>query len=124
TTVAPAGGSRILVRSGGGPVAWHTLRGSWLGLVSPDPADQHTWVLSSGDELLLASDGLFDQIGYPCGTSGPLPRVFADGKGSATLFDAVHQVLQEALQKHPQEDDITMITVRKVDTMASEAVST
>ncbi|HMF10951.1 MAG TPA: SpoIIE family protein phosphatase, partial [Gemmataceae bacterium] len=59
--VAPAGGSRLLLRRGrqNKPI-YVKLRGAWLGLARPSCGDQRTWTLQEGDELLLATDGLFD----------------------------------------------------------------
>ena len=113
-TVAPAGGTRMLWRSGGAGFAKYTLQGTWLGLTPPDFEDQRTWFLSPRDELVLGSDGLFDQIGSLGWLDAPWP-IFTDGAKAASLFDEVHQVLQEALRLHPQIDDITMVMVRKVD---------
>ena len=39
------------------------LRGTWLGLRAPTARDQQTWRLDAGDELLLGTDGMFDQFG-------------------------------------------------------------
>jgi serine phosphatase RsbU (regulator of sigma subunit) len=116
--VAPAGGTRILLRSDRAAFALHTLRGAWLGLTPPDSEDQRTWFLSSRDELVLGSDGLFDQIGNLGGVDESRDNLFPDDAEAASLFDAVHQVLQEALRLQPQIDDITMIMVRKADKTA------
>jgi serine phosphatase RsbU (regulator of sigma subunit) len=122
-TVAPAEGSRVLVRSGGAPVARHTLRGGWLGLAPPDPADQRSWIQAAGDELLLASDGLFDQMAYSGGLADPLANPFADRNESITLYEAVRQVLEEALRQQPQRDDITMIVLQRANTPLGGDVS-
>ena len=61
--VAPAGGSRLLLRRGRQETPLLLkMRGTWLGLIRPSPDDQQTWTLEAGDELLLATDGLFDQL--------------------------------------------------------------
>jgi serine phosphatase RsbU (regulator of sigma subunit) len=118
-TVAPAGGTRLLLRSGGASqVAWHKLKGSWLGLIPPGADDQRIWTLAAEDELVLGSDGLFDQIADYGGPGDPLADLFAGSRDSLTLFDAVHQVLQEALQKQPQKDDITMLMLRRHDQLS------
>jgi hypothetical protein len=111
-TVAPAGGARLLLRRRGTPRPdLHKLRGTWLGLSAPSPADQRDWRLEHGDELLLGSDGLFDQLSGEGGDEvvellGPLPQ-------AATLFDAVRRRLEEALMRGPQKDDITMVLLRR-----------
>jgi hypothetical protein len=59
--VAAAGGARPnLRRSSARLPELHTLSGCLLGLELGD-RDQHAWTLDDGDELLLATDGLFDQ---------------------------------------------------------------
>jgi hypothetical protein len=117
-TVAPAGGIRILSRSDGAAAALHTLQGGWLGLAPPDSADQRTWSLSPRDELMLGSDGLFDQLLNLSSLPETWSDLFAGGNGLDSLFDAVNRVLQEALREQPQIDDITMILVRRADTTA------
>jgi hypothetical protein len=111
-TVAPAGGARLLLRRRGVPRPdLHKLRGTWLGLHAPSAADQRDWRLEDGDELLLGSDGLFDQLSDQHGDEvverlGPLPQ-------TATLFEAVRQLVEEALARAPQRDDITMVLLRR-----------
>src|SRR5262249_31862129 len=63
-TVAPAGGTRLLVQRSGGRSQPDLLRlrGCWLGLRRPTREEQHDLRLGHGDELLLATDGLFEQL--------------------------------------------------------------
>jgi hypothetical protein len=111
-TVAPAGGARLLLRRRGTPRPdLHKLRGTWLGLKAPSAEDQRDWRLEHGDELLVGSDGLFDQLGEQHADEvierlGPLPH-------TATLFDAVRRLVEEALERGPQKDDITMVLLRR-----------
>jgi serine phosphatase RsbU (regulator of sigma subunit) len=103
-TVAPAGGSRLLLRRAPpGHITMHTLRGSWLGLVPPDPADQQAWALCNDDELILASDGLFDQLGERGRSSGAFTDLLACAQCASTLFDAVDRAVGESLQEHSQK---------------------
>src|SRR5262249_24642875 len=61
--VVPAGGSRLLLRRGPQDKPMFVkLRGAWLVLACPSRGDQRTWTLEDGGELLLATDGLFDQL--------------------------------------------------------------
>jgi hypothetical protein len=105
-TVAPAGGTRFLLRRGGkGEPALYKLRGTWLGLFPPSHQDQGQWFLDQGDELLLGTDGLFDHLtdedgGFHLGPPEP---------EAISLLDAIEGKLQEVLQRSPQKDDITMV---------------
>jgi hypothetical protein len=111
-TVAPAGGARLLLRRRGTPRPdLHKLRGTWLGLNAPSTDDQRDWRLEQGDELLLGSDGLFDQLSGARGDEvvellGPLAQ-------AAPLFEAVCRLVEEALARGPQKDDITMVLLRR-----------
>jgi hypothetical protein len=107
-TVGPAGGTRLLLRKGGvGQPDLVRLRGTWLGLSPPSPADQRSWVLSQGDELLLATDGLFDHL---LDADGALTLEEAEG---AALFDLVEQRLRQVLRAGPQKDDITAVMLSR-----------
>lgn len=110
--VAPAGGSRLLLwRGRQDQTTLLKMRGAWLGLLRPSPSDQQSWTLEDGDELLLATDGVFDQLDDK--SAGELVdglRGFAAGSG---LFERVRDLLQQALERTPQKDDITMIRLRR-----------
>jgi hypothetical protein len=105
-TVGPAGATRLLLRRA---QAQHPdlvcLRGGWLGLRIPEAEDQQSWVLEDGDELLLATDGLFDQLEEFDWSEQVI--------GNARLFDAVRQLVEQALDQGPQRDDLTMVLVRR-----------
>jgi serine phosphatase RsbU (regulator of sigma subunit) len=116
----PAGGSRLLLRRGGrGQTVLHKLRGAWLGLAPPSTKDQHSWTLEDGDELLLATDGVFDQL-HELST----PDVAAHLDSSAlelSLLDGVRDLLRQSLEAGGQKDDITMVLLRR--SSAARAVS-
>ncbi len=119
-TVAPAGGSRLLLhRTGAARAEVITLRGAWLGLAAPHPGDQHTWTLEQGDELLLGTDGMFDQLasqpGHELSDLGPTA-----GTG---VFEQVTQLLREALRRHDQKDDITVVGLRRLAPKSDSANS-
>lgn len=110
--VSPAGGSRLLV--GRGPhekPMLLKLRGGWLGLIRPSLAEQQTWTLPEDGELLLATDGLFDQLQEysPADLSESLGR----SDNGEDLFERVNALLQQALKQTTQQDDITMVRVRR-----------
>lgn len=111
-TVAPAGGSRLLLRRGDAARAdLLKLRGTWLGLSAPTVEDQRSWLLAGGDEILIATDGVFDQL-----TEHDTEAVWelkGSAVGAAGLFDSVHRLLHEALANRPQKDDITMVLLRR-----------
>ena len=107
-TVAPAGGTRLLLRRQGEPASLLKLRGGWLGLLPPSPADQRSWSLSEGDELLLGSDGAFDHLAELDGAGVP-------GRPTeASLLEDVRRLLRQALNRGPQRDDITLVSLRRV----------
>jgi serine phosphatase RsbU (regulator of sigma subunit) len=106
-TVAPAGGTRVLVRRGGaGRPDLLKLRGSWLGVGPPLAGDQHTCRLGDGDELLLATDGLYDQLDD---AGADVADLLTRTSGTDTLLDDARRLLREALRRTPQKDDITMV---------------
>jgi hypothetical protein len=111
-TVAPAGGSRLLLRCGAASRPdLVTLRGTWLGLHAPSTKDQRTWFLAEGDELLLGSDGVFDQLAGPRGDC--VTELLDSLHEPAPLFDRVRDLLSRVLEKAPQRDDITMVLLRR-----------
>ncbi len=91
-TVAPAGGTRLLLRRQGGSTDCIQLRGGWLGLLPPSTEDQRSWHLQDGDELLLSTDGVFDQLA----DLGPRPADLLAGVSGGTLFDGVERLLRQA----------------------------
>jgi serine phosphatase RsbU (regulator of sigma subunit) len=111
-TVAPAGGSRLLLRRGNRAQAdLLKLRGTWLGLSAPMVEDQRTLALAGGDEILIATDGVFDQLADHSAVT--VWDLNGAAPGDASLFDAVHGLLHEALARKPQKDDITMVLLRR-----------
>ena len=107
-TVSPAGGTRLLLRRRE-RVEMLKLRGGWLGLFAPSPAEQHALMLAEGDELLLATDGFFDQLADARETVPVLQQVPA----FRLLFDHVRDLLQKVMAAEPQKDDITLVFLRR-----------
>jgi serine phosphatase RsbU (regulator of sigma subunit) len=113
-TLVPAGACRILVRRRGlTDIACHTLSGSWLGLCRPSADDQRSWSLGIGDELMLATDGLFDQLRWTRRGTTDLATLLAPLHGQAPLLEGVQRALHSALQEHLQVDDITAVALRR-----------
>jgi hypothetical protein len=109
-TVAPAGGTRLLLRrSGTRRPDLVRMRGTWLGLLPPSTEDQRSWRLGDGDELLLGTDGVFDHLLDLSPTPADL---LADGPGGS-LIEQVERLLNQALAAGPQKDDITMVLLRR-----------
>jgi hypothetical protein len=106
--VAPAGGTRLLLRRGQAPPDLLKLRGTWLGLSPPSVADQRSWRLDDGDELLLGTDGVFDQLA----DHGEAAVVEQLGQPES-LCDGVRRLLRQTLQKGPQKDDVTALVLRR-----------
>jgi hypothetical protein len=108
--VAPAGGSRLLLRRGKGQTDLVKLRGTWLGLRTPSVSDQRSWVLAEDDELMLGTDGVFDQLAVE-GEGLDVERLARAAQPS--LFAGLRRLLEQALQKVPQKDDITLVVLRR-----------
>jgi Stage II sporulation protein E (SpoIIE) len=120
-TVAPAGGTRLLLRRKGANKAdLIKLRGTWLGLAPPHSEDQQTWRLEQGDELLLGTDGMFDQL---ADTQGRDLDALLEAAGTG-VFETVTRHLRESLRDQDQKDDITVVALRRLAPKAdAEGVS-
>src|SRR5205823_5937895 len=76
----------------------------------PSANDQHVLKLAAGDELLLGTDGFFDQIAELGETAtSNLQRQ----SSLPSLFDQARELLRRALQATPQNDDITLVLLRR-----------
>jgi hypothetical protein len=107
-TVAAAGGTRLLHRSDDGPELVK-LRGAWLGIRAPKAAEQHRLKLSEGDELVLATDGVFDQLDDEGGHDA-IRKAWREGR---SVFDVVRSLIERSLAHSAQKDDITLVTLEK-----------
>lgn len=105
--VRTAGGPIVLHHdAAAGTVLRHALAGSLLGIGLAAERDPGAWVLGVGDELLLASDGV---TAPPLGGKWLAHLAAQWAEGQTTLHDA----LAGALAASRQEDDITVLTVRR-----------
>jgi hypothetical protein len=110
-TIAPAGSSRVLLRrEGAAQPALLKLRGTWLGLKAPSAGDQRTWRLDAGDELLLGTDGVYDQLEAQ---GAEVTDLLSDMTPTQSLLDEVQRHLRDTLRRVPQKDDITMVLLRR-----------
>jgi hypothetical protein len=104
-----------LRRSGEETIDLHHLGGLYLGL-GPGRRDRLDWAIGGGDEVMMASDGLFEQPDSDsprCQLEATLARrATAHLSAGRTLHDAILAVLEEALRGCPQRDDITVLTIR------------
>jgi sulfur transfer complex TusBCD TusB component (DsrH family) len=107
TTVVPAGGTRLFLAAVSQHPVLVKLRGAWLGLRAPSSEEQHTLSLNHGDELLLATDGVFDQLDP--NAIDALVRRHPRG----TLFEVLRDMLERSLASEPQKDDITLVLLRR-----------
>jgi serine phosphatase RsbU (regulator of sigma subunit) len=109
--VTTAGGPLVLRHDAAvGKVQVHTLGGPLLGLGIPGLRDRGVWLLGRGDEVLLASDGV---TARPFGKGG-IERIMNGGAlGGKTLHQVLVQALSDVLVVAGQEDDITVVTVRR-----------
>lgn len=113
--VAPAGGTRFLLRQGSEAPQLVKLRGTWLGLHPPSAADQRTWQLADNHELVLGTDGLFDHLAER--DEGAVLKKLGERAG-ASLFEALRELLRGALARGPQKDDITLIRLCRAPAQA------
>lgn len=121
-TIAPAGGTRALLRrAAAAQPDLLKLRGTWLGLKAPSTNDQQTWRLDAGDELLLGTDGVFDQFADHEGVE--VTDLLSDVPQTDTLLDELQRHLQEALRRMPQKDDITMVLLRRREPVDQAALT-
>jgi serine/threonine protein phosphatase PrpC len=67
--------------------------------------------LEDGDELILATDGVFDQLDEEGGPEA-VARAWA-GRGS--VFVLLRELLERSLAKTPQKDDLTVVWVERRD---------
>lgn len=109
-TIAPAGATRLLMRQRGESTFDEVkLRGLWLGFDPPCREDQHVMTLDEDDELVIGSDGVFDQLG----TGEALSAHLAESVREGSLFDGLQFVLERNLENEPQKDDITLVRIRR-----------
>ncbi len=109
-TVAPAGGTRLLLHPAHQPVGLLKLRGAWVGLRPVTREEQHQLDLKPGDELVLATDGVFDQLDDAGGAEAIASRVI-NRRGA--LFQAIREAIESSLQNGEQKDDMTMVLLRR-----------
>jgi hypothetical protein len=110
-TVAPCGGTRLLVHPARRPPDVVKLRGAWLGLRAPTCEEQHSLDLDLGDELVLATDGIFDQLDD--GGAEEVTRRVPPRRGA--LFAALCEAVEASLASGEQKDDMTMVLLRRRD---------
>jgi hypothetical protein len=112
---AAAGGKSLVLRrgKGQGAVDWRVLGGHYLGLGLGGSYDQEVWPLLVGDEVLLSSDGLLDQPSGEQKLEAVLKPPVLPIDYSGNLHEAVVRLVEEALGKHSQHDDITVLSVRR-----------
>ena len=111
-TFSPAGGARVMVRYGSQSPGMMKLRGSWLGLKAPTCDEQREIQLGAGDEVLLTTDGVFDQLEDHGGAEGIFDR---PATRMTSLLVSFREGIERSLANEPQKDDITMVLLRYQD---------
>jgi serine phosphatase RsbU (regulator of sigma subunit) len=116
-TAAVAGYARLVLRrAGSSSVEICRLGSSYLGPVGEAPEEQMNFDFQPGDEVALATDGLFDHP-YPDGTLiDGLQETLSGAISHVSLYQALVNSLEEAGRLCKQEDDVTLITIRKMST--------
>jgi hypothetical protein len=111
-TVASAGACAIIRRkSGQRQITTEHLPGCWLGVGLDEPRSQQTWPFLAWDEMAMASDGLIDQRDGEGRLGDRLRR--AEPSPGQSLHEQLVQLLENTLSRHHQDDDITLVTVRR-----------
>jgi hypothetical protein len=114
--IAPAGGVRLVTRSGRS-VTVHSLRGTLWGVTPPNSGDEWSYSLNANDEVLLSSDGFFDQLhgaGDAMGDGEQIPTSVDEEEG---LWPLAIKLLNRALERFGQKDDISLVSLRRTETM-------
>jgi len=109
--VHPAGGARVLIRrQDGEQIERHDFKGCLLGIMPPFEKDRQVLRLNPGDELLLTTDGLYDQLeGHDGQTlSAHLTTTLQNG-----MFEWLTGLASDSLANSPQKDDITLVLLRR-----------
>jgi serine phosphatase RsbU (regulator of sigma subunit) len=112
--VCAAGGGVLLLRLATGlPVKWQQLSGRLLGIEYPDPEPrvEHCWMLQPGAEVLIASDGLFDQEVGPQRLGDTIRESLEQSPGWHCVHGHVVQLLDRTLATNEQFDDVTVVTI-------------
>jgi hypothetical protein len=114
--VAAAGLCRVILRrSGQAEFDLQEFGGFLLGLECADSSarDHREWTLTAEDEILFASDGLFEQpdVDNQELRKSLAPRANKHLSTGKTLHDAIVDTLSEVLGACRQRDDITVVTV-------------
>ena len=116
-TVAPAGCARVLLRHGAGKgTELRVFGGGFLGMDFPvlQVGQEETWPFKPGDELTLASDGLYD---HPlCGPqlSQVMLQVLDTVAEGKSLHEDALKALRYAMAQDVQCDDVSIATVRRL----------
>lgn len=115
--VSSAGGARFLLGQGpGGAVMLREFSGYLLGdLGYPQVREwQQRWDFFPGFELVMASDGLYDQKLGGSTLLRQSVRMLRDWAHVPTLHTVVVGLVENAIRTAQQNDDVTIITVRRL----------
>ena len=86
---------------------------------APEPNQQQVWQLEIGDEVVMGSDGLFEQFATRRPLTDLVNHLISGSENACGLFDLLSGVLHEALRESGQQDDITMVLLRREKAQAA-----
>jgi serine phosphatase RsbU (regulator of sigma subunit) len=110
-SVGAAGFTRVIFRRHGTClIALEQFGGHFLGIDIPEKRSQQSWRLDPGDELLMATDGFYDQPMQNGRLAENLDALTPDDH-EPSLLDTAHALLRRVWVKHPQFDDLTLVAV-------------
>ena len=83
-----------------------------MGIRSPESFSERSQTLKPNHELVLATDGVFEQ---PDGARllRDTIRDRVNSSGNHSVHQAVLEVVETMLLQHPQRDDLTIVTLRR-----------
>ncbi len=123
--LANAGHNLPYVRTSDGVIELRAT-GMPLGLMSDMIYEQHTYRLSDGDVMVLTSDGITEAhnvAGEMYGFSRLMDRVGLRGDDSNVVGGLVGDLEKWTGADAEQEDDITLVVVRRTSSAASSAIA-
>jgi serine phosphatase RsbU (regulator of sigma subunit) len=112
--VGAAGATRVIYRQRGArSISLQHFGGPYLGIDIPVDRSQQSWQVDPGDELLLATDGFYDQ---PT-DNGRLAENLAELDAhlhESSLLSAANALLNRIWAEHRQFDDTTLVWIKRI----------
>ncbi len=105
------------------PVKVVRFGGMFLGRDYPEMFTVQDEVVPLDHEIVFATDGVFDQCNAQGHLRATLQRQVENSLNVTSLHDAVVDVVLDALRDHPQDDDIAVISLRRLPPVIGSASS-